>query len=120
MWGVGGGGIDGKIPSINEDIAALSDFANHHIESIDVVVSQEILKLVAHRWRCGDDQIRIRRDFGGIDDPIQISLDVHEIASGVTVSVRLDGPSKIGSSDGDVCNVRAELQEQLAHLIRHR
>jgi hypothetical protein len=119
MCGVGGGGIDGKIPSIDKDIAALSDFANHHVESIDVVVADEILKLVAHRWSRGDDQISVRRDFGGIDDPIQISLDVHEIPSGVTVSVRLDGSSKIGSSDGDVCDVRAELQEQLAHLIRH-
>jgi hypothetical protein len=117
---LGGREVDGAVPSVDEDISTLPDFTNHHVQLIDVVVAHEVLKFIPYRWRGGDDQVRVRREFGGVDEVIEISANIYESSSWITVSIRLDGSLKIGSSDGDVRHVRAELLEKFAHLLGHR
>ena len=58
MCRIDGRTVDGVIPSINQDITVLSDFTNHHVQSLDVVVPHEVLKIIPHRRSRRDDQIR--------------------------------------------------------------
>lgn len=120
VLGFGRRAIDGLIPSVDQNIASLSDFADHHVQPIDVVVSNQILKIIPHGGCRGEHEIRVRGDLGRIDHAVQVTANVHEPACRVTVPIRFDGSSQISAPDRYMGDMRAKLQDQLADLLGDR
>ena len=63
-----GSSIDGPIPAIDEDVSALADLADHHVQSIHVVVADRFLEIVSNRSGGRKDHVGIGGLLGGVDD----------------------------------------------------
>ncbi len=116
---VGGIGnrIDREIPSIDMKISLTSDFADHDIESIDIVASNLVLTLVHHRGQRRDDEVGLPALLDRIGHAVEVGAKIGYSSHRIGDSIRLDRSAEVSATDRDMDAVWAERPQEVAHAV---